>query len=94
MVGGVLCRLVSVCLVVCGMTSRDLHELRRRNPYLHSELALVNLERTLTGCRFTSDYIGLPPSIDDATFSLQLPKDEEEDAYFRLKCRYVQLFIL
>ncbi|QRV84968.1 Fungal specific transcription factor domain [Ceratobasidium sp. AG-Ba] len=54
---------------------------------------------------FTSDYIGLPPSIDDATFSAALPKDEdgkdeedhgEEDkddslAYFALKCRLAQL---
>ncbi|QRV98999.1 Fungal specific transcription factor domain [Ceratobasidium sp. AG-Ba] len=54
---------------------------------------------------FTSDYIGLPPSIDDATFSAALPKGEdgrdeedhgEEDkddslAYFALKCRLAQL---
>jgi hypothetical protein len=50
---------------------------------------------------FTSDYIGLPPSIDDSTFSTTLPRDdserdEDEDldkekedgmAYFVLKCR-------
>ncbi|KAG8711053.1 hypothetical protein FRC08_016373 [Ceratobasidium sp. 394] len=53
---------------------------------------------------FTSDYIGLPPSIDDGTFSTALPKeddgkdDDDEDReredgmpYFILKCRLAQL---
>ncbi|KAG8767330.1 hypothetical protein FRC12_006312 [Ceratobasidium sp. 428] len=54
---------------------------------------------------FTSDYIGLPPMIDDSTFSTTLPKDEDEKegeddgdkekedgmAYFVLKCRLAQL---
>ncbi|KAG9121189.1 hypothetical protein FRC07_002961 [Ceratobasidium sp. 392] len=54
---------------------------------------------------FTSDYIGLPPSIDDTTFSAALPKEEDEKdseedgekekedgmAYFVLKCRLAQL---
>ncbi|KAB5592977.1 hypothetical protein CTheo_3612 [Ceratobasidium theobromae] len=52
---------------------------------------------------FTSDYIGLPPSIDDSTFSTALPRDTDSDgeranedkddamSYFVLKCRLAQL---
>ncbi|CAE6402785.1 unnamed protein product [Rhizoctonia solani] len=52
---------------------------------------------------FTSDYIGLPPSIDDTTFSASLPSQTEPSdpgaegekpdglAYFFHKCRLAQL---
>ncbi|KAL5639900.1 hypothetical protein ACGC1H_006461 [Rhizoctonia solani] len=50
---------------------------------------------------FTSDFIGLPPSIDDSTFSTSLPNSDPTDApdaentdgiaYFVLKCRLAQL---
>ncbi|KAH7337458.1 hypothetical protein B0J17DRAFT_718221 [Rhizoctonia solani] len=53
---------------------------------------------------FTSDFIGLPPSIDDSTFSTSLPnptdatdapsdgeKTTDGQAYFLLKCRLAQL---
>ncbi|KAJ1301254.1 hypothetical protein OPQ81_003662 [Rhizoctonia solani] len=53
---------------------------------------------------FTSDFIGLPPSIDDSTFSASLPnpaepadvptegeKTSDGIAYFVLKCRLAQL---
>ncbi|CAE6487096.1 unnamed protein product [Rhizoctonia solani] len=52
---------------------------------------------------FTSDFIGLPPSIDDTTFSASLPTPTDPDtptdgentsdglAYFALKCRLAQL---
>ncbi|CAE7204017.1 unnamed protein product [Rhizoctonia solani] len=50
---------------------------------------------------FTSDFIGLPPSIDDSTFSASLPHPDPADAegdknvdglaYFVLKCRLAQL---
>ncbi|KAG8691280.1 hypothetical protein FRC11_005361 [Ceratobasidium sp. 423] len=51
---------------------------------------------------FTSDFIGLPPSIDDTTFSTSLPNPTDPEptdgekpsdglAYFVLKCRLAQL---
>lgn len=67
---------------------------------LLSELNLLS-RFMLTYPSFTSDYIGLPPSIDDSTFSTALPRDTDSDgeranedkddamSYFVLKCRSV-----